>query len=167
MLASIKTFAVRTNQAPPQTRGDYTRSIYASLALQVRWCIERLGEILGTKMNRIHLIGGGANDNLFCEVVADCTGLPVRAGPAEATTIGNVMVQLLAATEILSLSEIREVVGRSIPTRDYLPNCSSDQQWESLYLNFNSYKETAYEHVRGPETNDRRDCKDHGSKESC
>lgn len=147
MLASIKAFAVRTNQTPPQTRGDYTRSIYASLALQVRWCVERLGEILRIKMERIHLIGGGANDNLFCEVVADCTGLPVRAGPAEATTTGNVMVQLRAATEISSLSEIREVVGRSIPTRDYLPNRSSDEQWASLYLNFNSYKETGHEYV--------------------
>ena len=147
MLASLKAFAVLTNQTPPQTRGDYTRSIYASLALQVRWCVERLGEILGIKMERIHLIGGGANDNLFCEVVADCTGLPVRAGPAEATTIGNVMVQLFAATEISSLSQIREVVRRSIPTREYLPNRSSDEQWESLYLNFNSYKETAHEHV--------------------
>ena len=98
-------------------------------------------------MERIHLIGGGANDNLFCEVVADCTGLPVRAGPAEATTTGNVMVQLRAATEISSLSEIREVVGRSIPTRDYLPNRSSDEQWASLYLNFNSYKETGHEYV--------------------
>jgi rhamnulokinase len=167
MLESIKRFAVRTNQTPPQTRGDYTRSIYASLALQVRWCVERLGEILGTRLDRIHLIGGGANDTLFCEVVADCTCLPVRAGPAEATTIGNVMVQLLGATEILSLSDIREVVKRSFPTRDYLPNRCSDEQWKTLYLNFNSYKEAAHEHVRGPETNDRRDCKDHGSKKSC
>lgn len=167
MLASISTFAVQTNQTPPQTRGEYTRSIYASLALQVKWCVEKLGEILGTKLDRINLIGGGANDALFCQVVADSTGLPVRAGPAEATTVGNVMVQFLAASELLSLSEIREVVGRSIPTRDYLPNLSSDEQWESLYLNFNSYKKTTHEHVRGPETNDRRDCQDHGSKESC
>jgi rhamnulokinase len=148
MLASIKTWAVQTNQTPPQTRGDYTRSIYASLALQVRWCVDKLGEIVGTKMDRIYLIGGGANDTLFCEVVADCTGLPLRAGPAEATTIGNVMVQLLAAKEISSLREIREVVGRSISTRDYLPNLRSEEQWESLYLTFNSYKETAHEHVR-------------------
>jgi rhamnulokinase len=55
-LDSIKRFAVRTNQTPPQTRGDYTRSIYASLALQVRWCVERLGEILGTRLDRIHLL---------------------------------------------------------------------------------------------------------------
>jgi rhamnulokinase len=155
MLASIRAFAIRTNQSPPQTRGDYTHSIYVSLALQVRWCIAKLGEILGMEMDQIHLIGGGANDTLFCEVVADCTGLPVRAGPAEATTIGNVMVQLLAATQISSLSELREVVGQSIPTRDYLPNRSNDERWASLYLNFNSYKETAHEHVRGLETNDR------------
>jgi rhamnulokinase len=155
MLDSIKAFAVQTDQPAPQTRGDYTRSIYASLALQVRWCLDKLGEILGKRIERVHLIGGGANDTLFCEVVADCTHLPVRAGPAEATTIGNVMVQLLAGAEILSLSEIREVVGQSIPTRDYLPKRSEDEEWESLYLHFNSYKETAHEHVRGPETNDR------------
>jgi rhamnulokinase len=155
MLASIRAFAVRTDQSPPQTRGDYTHSIYVSLALQVRWCVEKLVEILGREIDQIHLIGGGANDALFCEVVADCTRLPVRAGPAEATTIGNVMVQLLAATEISSLSEIREVVGQSIPTRDYLPNDGHQDQWENLYLNFNSYKETAHEHVREFKTNDR------------
>ena len=141
MLAKIKAFTIETNQIPPQTRGDYTRSIYASLALQVRWCLEKLGEILGTKLDRIHLVGGAVRDSLFCEVVAECTGLPVRAGPAEATTTGNVMVQLLAAGEISSLSEIREVVGRSLPTRDYLPKGSRDEPWESLYLSFKSYKE--------------------------
>ena len=75
----------------------------------------------GDKSNSLHLIGGGANDHFFCELVSDGTGLPVCAGPAEATILGNVMVQLQAAREVSSLNEIREVVRRSTETREYLP----------------------------------------------
>lgn len=141
MLESIGSFARRTNQTPPVTRGEYTRSIYASLALQIRWCVEKLSEIQDTRIERLHLIGGGARDSLFCEMVANGTGLPVCAGPAEATTVGNIMAQLLAAAEISSLSELKEVVQRSLSARDYLPKSPQDDSWENLYSHFNAYKE--------------------------
>ena len=109
MTASLRAFAVQTNQHPPHTRADCTRSIYASLALQVKWCLERLEKILGRRLENLHLIGGGANDSFFCGLVADCTGLPLHAGPSEATILGNVIIQL-AAAQVSSLSDLRKVV---------------------------------------------------------
>ena len=111
MTESLHAFAVETNQTPPMTRADCTRSIYASLALQVKWCLERLERILQRRFENLYLIGGGANDSFFCELVADCTGLPLHAGPSEATILGNVMIQL-AAAQVSSLSDLREVVRR-------------------------------------------------------
>ncbi len=141
MPESIRLFSLRTHQEPPVTRAEYTRSIYISLALQVRWCIDGLEIIMGREIESLHLIGGGANDNFFCELVSDGTGLPVCAGPAEATILGNVMVQLQAAREVSSLNEIREVVRRSTETREYLPKHGADDEWDKLYSNFMSYKE--------------------------
>lgn len=141
MAESIRTFAVRTHQAPPVTRADYTRSVYASLALQVRWCIEGLQIIIERTIESLRLIGGGANDNFFCELVSDGTGLPLYAGPAEATTLGNLMVQLQSKGEVSSLNEIREVVLRSTQMREYCPNNGTRDEWEELYANFLCYKE--------------------------
>lgn len=142
MAESIRTFAVRTHQAPPVTRADYTRSIYASLALQVRWCIEGLQIIMEQTVKNLRLIGGGANDDFFCQLVSEGTGLPVYAGPAEATILGNLMVQLQATGEVSSSNEIREVVLRSTKMREYLPANGTRDEWDERYANFTRYKET-------------------------
>ncbi len=141
MAESIRNYALRTHQAPPQTRADYTRSIYTSLALQIRWCIAGLEAVIDKSIDCLHLIGGGANDSFFCELVTDCTGLPLYAGPTEATILGNLMVQLQAAGEVSSLHQIREVVRRSTPMLEYVPSKESGDEFSELYTRFVCYKE--------------------------
>jgi rhamnulokinase len=140
MVQSIRKFAKRTGQEPPMTRADYTRSIYVSLALQVKWCIFGLCRATGKEINHLHLIGGGANDDLFCELVASCTRRPLSAGPAEATVLGNAMGQFLAAGEVSSICEIGQIVERSVQIRQYAPDEQSSMEWESLYARFCGYK---------------------------
>ena len=97
--------------------------------------------VIDRSIERLHLIGGGVNDGFFCELVADCTGLPLSAGPAEATILGNLMVQLQAAGEVASLEERRELVRGSTQTREYLPQKRWGDELEELYGQFIGYKE--------------------------
>jgi len=133
MLESIREFVAHTDQKLPSTRADITRCVLESLALQVRWCVDGLGSALGMGIERIHLVGGGARNRFFCELIADCTRLPVYAGPPEATIIGNVMVQLLTERELSSLSDIRQVVKRSTDIREYTPKLAVSERWNSIY----------------------------------
>ncbi len=75
----------------------------------------------GTAIDAIHIVGGGANHRLLCQLTADATGLPVRAGPVEATAIGNLAVQAIAAGELASVGEARELAARSFPITTYEP----------------------------------------------
>jgi rhamnulokinase len=72
----------------------------------------------------VHIIGGGARNALHCQLAADATGLPVYAGPVEATAIGNVMMQAMALGAVSSLSEIREVIARSFMPVVFTPSKS-------------------------------------------
>jgi sugar (pentulose or hexulose) kinase len=136
MISSIRSFAERTYQTVPSNRADITRCIFESLVLQIRWCIEGLTSALGTAIVRIHLIGGGATSRLFCELLSDCLGLPVFAGPAEATMLGNVMTQLIAKGELSSVTDIRRIVKQSSEIREVSPDRLARERWEITYENF-------------------------------
>src|ERR1041385_3077887 len=97
----------------PATRGEFARAILESLALRYRAVLEDLEALSGRKIEVIHIVGGGSRNALLNQFVADCTGRRVIAGPTEATAIGNVLVQAMAAGEIRDLAEAREVVRNS------------------------------------------------------
>jgi hypothetical protein len=82
----------------------------------------------------IHVIGGGSRNELLCQFTADATGLPVVAGPAEATAMGNIMVQALGLGFVRSLAEIRSVVRRSVELKAYTPRVQED--WEGAFRRF-------------------------------
>ncbi len=92
-----------------------------SLALKYRWTVEKLEEVLGTKIRTIHVVGGGAKNALLCQFTADACGVPVHAGPVEATAMGNVLIQAMGRGRIGSIHELREVVARSFPVIVYEP----------------------------------------------
>lgn len=114
--------ACRLARAPaPQTRGGLIRSILVSLTCKYRHVIERLEWCTGQTLNRIHVIGGGSKVDLLCRLTADVTGREVLAGPADATAIGNLLVQARAAGELDSLADMRAVVAASTRPRVYEP----------------------------------------------
>ncbi len=105
-----------------------------SLALKYRWVLERLEELVGKRLDTIHIVGGGCNNTLLCQLCADACRRPVLAGPVEATAIGNILTQLLGLGLIKTLAEGREVVRRSFEVTRYEP--AGSDRWDEPYQRF-------------------------------
>ena len=133
MPGRIRRFCRETGQSPPEEPGEVVRCVLESLALKYRWVLERAEEITGRRAEVVHVVGGGVRNTLLCQLTADATRRPVRAGPVEATALGNLMVQAYARGYLGSLEEIRVAVrGYSEDVRDYQPKGSADE-WEESY----------------------------------
>lgn len=113
---------------------DFSRCIFESLAFRYRQTLEELKQISDKKIRRIHIIGGGSQNELLCQFAANATGLPVIAGPAEGTALGNIMVQAMAQGKIESLSEIRQIIRKSFEFTEYIPENISE--WNNNYSRF-------------------------------
>jgi rhamnulokinase len=130
----IRAFCARTGQSLPETPGELVRCVLESVVLGHRHALELLVESGGARPREIHLVGGGARNRLLCQWTADATGLPVLAGPEEATAIGNLIVQAIALGEIASLDEARELVRASFETTLYEPGGRSG--WDEASARF-------------------------------
>ena len=127
----IKSYCSKTGQAEPQTVGEMVRCIYESLALKYRYAIAQIGECTGKKFDILHLLGGGTKDNFLCEMTADSLGIPVCAGPVEATALGNIILQFIALGEIESVEEGRRIITENERLFNYEP--SGDSAWDKAY----------------------------------
>jgi rhamnulokinase len=105
----------------PATHGEFVRTILESLAIRYCEVLNDLERISGRKIEVIHIVGGGSKNRLLNRIVANRTKRVVIAGPAEATAIGNILVQALGAGELRSLDEIRAVVRRSFAPEVFRP----------------------------------------------
>jgi rhamnulokinase len=133
MPGRIRRFCRETHQSSPEESGEVVRCVLESLALKYRWVLERAEEITGRRAGVIHVVGGGVQNTLLCQLTADATRRPVRAGPVEATALGNLMVQAYAQGYLGSLEEIRAAVrGSSVEVHDYQPTGSADE-WDEAY----------------------------------
>jgi rhamnulokinase len=135
MPEAIASYLRRTGQALPGSRAALVRSLLESLALKYRYVIDQLRHVVGRRVDKIHVIGGGSRNSLLCQLTADATGLPVIAGPAEATAIGNILVQALALGRISSLAEMRSIVRDSFEPRTYEP-AGTAADWDAAYVRF-------------------------------
>lgn len=116
----------RTHQPPPTTRPAVVRCILDSLAAAFARTVEALGQLSGRPARRIHLVGGGSRNALLCQLTANATGLPVIAGPAEATAIGNALVQARAIGLVEGdLMTLRAIVRATQPLAAYEPRARS------------------------------------------
>jgi rhamnulokinase len=130
----ISGYCERTGQQQPQTRGEIVRCILESLALKYRYTFEKLQIVMGRKLGRIHIVGGGSRNKMLNRLTAEATGVPVIAGPAEATSLGNIMLQLITLGEVGSLEQSREIISRSFATSAYEAKISPD--WEEAFGKF-------------------------------
>ena len=110
MPAEIVAYCRAHGQTPPGSRGALVRTILESLALRYRWTLERLGELQGCRFDALYAVGGGVRNELLCQFTADACGIPVVAGPVEATAIGNAAMQAIAVGELSNLQEARALV---------------------------------------------------------
>ncbi|HWQ01078.1 MAG TPA: rhamnulokinase family protein [Gaiellaceae bacterium] len=126
MPARIADFCRRTGQAEPEGPGALSRCFLESIALKHATTVDLLREATGTEPAELHVVGGGARNELLCRWTAEATGLPVLAGPEEATLVGNLLVQAMAMGELGSLREARDVVRASFVPTVYEPSASSE-----------------------------------------
>lgn len=132
----IADYCEETGQGRPETPGQIIRCIFDSLALRYRWSVERIDEIRGTKASSINIVGGGTKETDLCQFAADACGIPVYAGPTEATALGNIASQLIAAGEISDLREARAVIRASTPIKEYQPDMAAKSAWDEAYGRF-------------------------------
>ena len=142
MLAAIDDFCQKTHQPAPATPGAYVRCVLESLALKYRLVLRSLEQLCSKQIERIRVIGGGSKNKLLNQFTADATGRTVLAGPAEATALGNIAVQILATGEASSLQEVRATVDRSFATEVFVP--SDTDKWEQHFERFEQYCEMIY-----------------------
>ena len=134
MPARVVEFCRKNAQFVPQTPGQIIRCVMESLALKYRLVLEQLIAVSGQTIDAIHIVGGGSQNPMLCQMTADATGRTVLAGPVEATALGNGLVQLIALGELRDLAEARAVVRASFPPIRYEPHHTAD--WDAAYAMF-------------------------------
>ena len=131
MPAQIRTYCAQTRQPVPQDTGTIARIVFESLALKYRHTLEMLEELVGRRLDALHIVGGGTQNRLLSQFAADAIGRPVVAGPIEATAAGNILMQMLATGAISSLRQGRRVIRNSFDTEVFEP--SNTARWDEAY----------------------------------
>jgi len=132
----IAEYCTSHGQAVPEQPGEMCRTILEGLALRYRQVLEGMEELLGRKLNTIHIVGGGSQNKVLNQFVADATGAMVVAGPTEATAAGNVLVQAMGSGLLNGLAEARQLVKKSFPVEVFSP--ASREAWDAAYEKFQS-----------------------------
>jgi rhamnulokinase len=134
MLEAISAYCVETGQPEPKTPGAFVRCALESLALLYRQTLEQLERLLGGKIQRVHIVGGGSRNALLNQFAANALQVPVETGPTEATALGNIVVQAIAMGGLPSLEAAREVIRASFPTETILP--AAQPEWAAQFRRF-------------------------------
>ncbi|KAF6621452.1 rhamnulokinase [Paenibacillus sp. EKM102P] len=121
MTLEIQRFCEKTGQPVPRTPGALARCIFESLALSYRDALHELQHLTDETITRLHIVGGGANNELLCQLTADLLEIEVQAGPSESTAIGNIVVQLISSGALGDLKAAGRTIANSFPTRLYEP----------------------------------------------
>jgi rhamnulokinase len=134
MPAAMVEYLRASGQAAPLGEGAFVRCAFESLALRYRMVLTWLEQLVEGPIDTIHIVGGGAHNRLLCQMAADATGRHVVAGPTEATAIGNLMMQAVAAGDVGSIAEARQVIRDSFDVQTYDPRDSA--AWDESYARF-------------------------------
>ncbi len=121
MTLEIQRFCEETGQPVPHTPGALARCIFDSLALSYRDALHELQRLTDETITRLHIVGGGANNKLLCQLTADLLEIEVEAGPSESTAIGNIAVQLISSGALEDLKSAGRTIANSFPTRLFEP----------------------------------------------
>ena len=127
----IRSYCRKSGQKVPENEAELVRCIDESLALKYRMTLEEIKMCTGREYPAIHMVGGGTQSGLLCQMTANACHCPVIAGPVEATVLGNAAMQLLATGELRDLDQVRSVVGASAEVSIYEPK--DTDQWEQVY----------------------------------
>ncbi len=131
MPAAIRAYCARTGQPVPQDHGAIVRCCLESLALKHRWVLEAVERLVGHPIEVVRVVGGGSRNTLLCQYTANACARPVVAGPVEATALGNIMVQAVAAGHLANIAEGRAAIAASVERHTYEPR--DTERWEGAY----------------------------------
>ena len=135
MPAKVQRFCENTGQKVPNDKKQVLRCVFESLALKYRWVTDKLEEIAdGNRIEKLYIVGGGTKNHLLNQLTADSLGRQVVCGPSEATAVGNLLVQIGALEQNISLNQMRQVVANSFGCKIYKPKNSS--AWDVVYQKF-------------------------------
>jgi rhamnulokinase len=134
MPARVREFCRRTGQPAPESVGAIVRCCLESLALKSRWVIEAIERVARLRIDTIRIVGGGCRNQLLCQFTADACGLPVAAGPAEATALGNIMVQAIATGYLPDITAGRAAIAASAERQLYEPGTRG--AWDEAFGRF-------------------------------
>lgn len=121
MVGEIQDYCRKTKQLVPKTAGELASCVYSNLAIIYAIAIKDLEEITKTKIDRLHIVGGGSNNSLLNQMTANVSGVPVYAGPSEATALGNLVMQMIASGDVANLQEGRKLIEDSFPVSVFKP----------------------------------------------
>ena len=130
----VREFCRKTGQYVPETVGEIMRCIYESLAMKYRLTFEKLRECTERDYPVIHVIGGGPKDGLLCQMTANSCDRTVKAGPIEATVMGNVAVQLMSDGSVKNIGQARKIVADSSELKTFEPK--DTDKWAGAYEDF-------------------------------
>jgi len=134
MPEAIRAFCRKTGQASPGDEGAVIRCAIESLAMKIRHVLGMCEELAGGRIETIHIVGGGTKNRQLCQAAADACARRVVAGPVEATATGNLMMQAVAAGDVGTIAEAREVIRNSFEVDEYLPRNTA--AWDEAYPRF-------------------------------
>jgi rhamnulokinase len=134
MPAAVQQYCSVTAQPIPQSMGEFARALFEGLALSYRMVLVSLEKLTGRSLTTIRIVGGGARNALLSQMVADACNRVVVAGPAEATVLGNVMIQAIATGHIGDLREGKIAVAKSCECQTYEPHHSAT--WDEAFVRF-------------------------------
>jgi len=131
MQDAIADYCEKTGQKIPENHAQFTRCIFNNLALKYLQTLNQIREISGKTIDELHVIGGGSKNELLCQLTANSLRIPVIAGPAEATAMGNLLYQAKGFGHVVSIAEIRNIVCNSFETITYYPQES--EKWKICF----------------------------------
>jgi rhamnulokinase len=134
MPRKIAEFCTETGQAVPADTGAYMRCIYESLALFYRVTLRKIERLIGKKIDRLHIVGGGSQDATLNQFAANALKIPVLAGPKECAALGNILIQAIALGHLPSHAAAREVVRNSFELTTFTPQAPAE--WDAAAVRF-------------------------------
>ncbi len=134
MPAKIRAWCEKSGQAVPRDKGTILRVASESLALKYRVVYENFCKLAGKRFQRLHAGGGGIQNAFLAQATADALGIEVLAGPVEATSCGNIVVQMIATGHLPDLAAGRQLVRRSFGFETYRPH--DPEKWQAAYERF-------------------------------
>lgn len=127
----IKEYCKKTGQYVPENDGEVMRCIYESLAMKYRTAVNELEDCTNKKFSKLYMVGGGTKDKFLSELTADALGIEVSSGPVEATSYGNIAIQLMASGEIADIKTSRKIIAASEKLYSFTPENTAE--WNKYY----------------------------------